>query len=386
MMRASYRTPNRTYCGLNLASFPCSWPVGHSARASVHFELLATVLLGVLIGIALPFICELGVRPCEAAVTPRQIGIVIGNWNYQIDTLDLGNSVQNDYLGMYAKLKKMNFSRVEGLANKRSGELLVELDRIAHDLRDDDLIVVFYSGHGAIEENRSVLLLTPDVKMEPTPAGPVAFNLAVPMMSLIDRLYKKGRTIVVFINSCLSPEIGLHRVSVHPDTALPSRGKVSLEGLFISYSTGFGEQALAVDPVRDLIPPETLRVWQRCPAPPEVIEFERNSISKYTPYGFSILHYIDHPGLHVKDLQAKILENVTCLTRPEQSLSPGQTPVPLDRLRPGQVVFLGGPARFYRRPWFWSIVGLTVGAAAAVGFGVSFGLRDNRPVVAPIFP
>ncbi len=84
-------------------------------------------------------------------MTESRYAVLIGVSNYQDQSLQILQSPMNDVDGLNEILLSKeygNFSETFPLKNKPSHEVLLKIEQVLEKARKNDLVLIYYSGHG----------------------------------------------------------------------------------------------------------------------------------------------------------------------------------------------------------------------------------------------
>lgn len=169
-----------------------------------------------------------GLRP-EADLIPlqvtRKVALVIGNTNYR--ELPLVAAASADAYDMDDTLRALRFDQVELKTNVTAPEMAHALETFARSLRQDDLAILYFSGHGGQAGGRSYLL---PIDYRPPPgAAQVEARGGYPISRVRDLLdATPARVRVIVFDACRgalitespSADVGLRAMHGQPGTLI----------------------------------------------------------------------------------------------------------------------------------------------------------------------
>lgn len=154
----------------------------------------------------------------------NRYAILIGNSQYDDKNLSCLKFPENDVDSLYKILISKdycNFSEVSHLKNKLSYEVLQRIEQILVKARKNDLVLIYYSGHGKQDLHGRLYLATKDTDIE------ILKSTSIPIES-IKRFIEDSNTnkVIIILDCCYSGSIGNTFLRGGVDDQLQSLSKV----------------------------------------------------------------------------------------------------------------------------------------------------------------
>ena len=180
---------------------------------------------------------SLGVKKRERSKIATQIGmkkaLLIGNSNYSLPSLDSLHFLENDIPLIERSLKTLGFS-TRSFQNTGKKELESSLNTYLNNLRDGDLLLIYYTGHG-FSLNNSVYLVPTDFPSECAENLPkFGYNLN----TFVSKLNQKALSnLIVLFDGCYTNSIfECSKESFKQNFTLSSSGNLN-QGSFVFFSS-----------------------------------------------------------------------------------------------------------------------------------------------------
>jgi hypothetical protein len=132
----------------------------------------------------------------------NRFALIIGNWEFddsRFRTLTSPDRDMEDFIGILKDPRIGGFRNVLSLANRNEGEIRRAIGRFYKDRKKDDLLLLYYSGHGIKDDEGRLYLAAKDTEydfIEPT---------GIPASFITDHMDKsQSRRQVIILDSCFS--------------------------------------------------------------------------------------------------------------------------------------------------------------------------------------
>lgn len=243
-------------------------------------------LLTIFLGYAIVF-------PCDA-LAEKRIALVCGNSSYLYSS-PIKNPV-NDARAISEALDKLGFNVIRGTDLTK-----LEMDRqiaaFAKRLKDADIAIFFYAGHGLQLNMKNYLV---PIDFNPN-SDAYLITMLVSMDTILSELEKEKRVSIIFLDACrdnplaskLAANMGQGRSLLFDENrgvSVIRQGLAEVEGkagTLIAYATQPGNIAL-------------------------------DGAGRNSPFTEALLQYINIPGLEVRDMLTKVRVRVIKKTREKQ--------------------------------------------------------------------
>ncbi len=173
-------------------------------------------------------------------MTGKRIGLVIGN-NYQNSDKELKYAVA-DATKMKEILENKNicyFDNVVSVINKNSIEALNELEKLFKDAHQDDLIFIYFSGHGKKDFTNNLCLLFEDTKEEFLLSTSLSFDFINKCRKYPQAL---KASVIIVLDCCYSSTAGMKDTDITETLAT-----YCSSGTVILTSTGYIGSSTAIE-------------------------------------------------------------------------------------------------------------------------------------------
>jgi len=249
-------------------------------------RLIKFSLLTIFLGYAIVF-------PCDA-IAEKRIALVCGNSSYLYSS-PIKNPV-NDARAISEALDKLGFNVIRGTDLTK-----LEMDRqiaaFAKRLKDADIAIFFYAGHGLQLNMKNYLV---PIDFNPN-SDAYLITMLVSMDTILSKLEKEKRVSIIFLDACrdnplankLAANMGRGRSLLFDENrgvSVIRQGLAEVEGkagTLIAYATQPGNIAL-------------------------------DGTGRNSPFTEALLKYINIPGLEVRDMLTKVRVRVIKKTREKQ--------------------------------------------------------------------
>jgi len=249
-------------------------------------RLIKFSLLTIFLGYAIVF-------PCDA-IAEKRIALVCGNSSYLYSS-PIKNPV-NDARAISEALDKLGFNVIRGTDLTK-----LEMDRqiatFAKRLKDADIAIFFYAGHGLQLNMKNYLV---PIDFNPN-SDAYLITMLVSMDTILSMLEKEKRVSIIFLDACrdnplaskLAANMGRGRSLLFDENrgvSVIRQGLAEVEGkagTLIAYATQPGNIAL-------------------------------DGAGRNSPFTEALLQYINIPGLEVRDMLIKVRVRVIKKTREKQ--------------------------------------------------------------------
>lgn len=249
-------------------------------------RLIKFSLLTIFLGYAIVF-------PCDA-IAEKRIALVWGNSSYLYSS-PIKNPV-NDARAISEALDKLGFNVIRGTDLTK-----LEMDRqiaaFAKRLKDADIAIFFYAGHGLQLNMKNYLV---PIDFNPN-SDAYLITMLVSMDTILSELEKEKRVSIIFLDACrdnplankLAANMGRGRSLLFDENrgvSVIRQGLAEVEGkagTLIAYATQPGNIAL-------------------------------DGAGRNSPFTEALLKYINIPGLEVRDMLTKVRVRVIKKTREKQ--------------------------------------------------------------------
>ena len=249
-------------------------------------RLIKFSLLTIFLGYAIVF-------PCDA-IAEKRTALVCGNSSYLYSS-PIKNPV-NDARAISEALDKLGFNVIRGTDLTK-----LEMDRqiaaFAKRLKDADIAIFFYAGHGLQLNMKNYLV---PIDFNPN-SNAYLITMLVSMDTILSKLEKEKRVSIIFLDACrdnplankLTANMGRGRSLLFDENrgvSVIRQGLAEVEGkagTLIAYATQPGNIAL-------------------------------DGTGRNSPFTEALLKYINIPGLEVRDMLTKVRVRVIKKTREKQ--------------------------------------------------------------------
>jgi uncharacterized caspase-like protein len=249
-------------------------------------KFIKFTLLNIFLGYAIVF-------PCEA-IAEKRIALVFGNSAYLYSN-PIKNPV-NDARAISEALDKLGFSVIRG-TDLTKLEMDRQVETFAKRLKDADIAIFFYAGHGLQLNMKNYLV---PIDFNPN-SDAYLITMLVSMDTILSILEKEKRVSIIFLDACrdnplaskLSANMGRGRSLLFDENRgvrVIRQGLAEVEGkagTLIAYATQPGNIAL-------------------------------DGTGRNSPFTEALLQYITIPGLEVRDMLTKVRARVIKKTREKQ--------------------------------------------------------------------
>src|SRR5262245_60190970 len=110
----------------------------------------------------------------------QRYAVLIGSSRFDKEPrLNRLNCPENDVAGFNDLLAAKEFGGFDNiviLKNKHSHDALIEINRVFRDAQPDDLILIYYSGHGNIDKQGELYLATIDTQLKLLESTSIPFD------------------------------------------------------------------------------------------------------------------------------------------------------------------------------------------------------------------
>lgn len=174
-----------------------------------------------------------GRQAAPGVATPRRVALVVGNDAYVAPARPLANAA-NDARGLASTLRGVGFSVTEAI-NLRRAQFDQEVNNFVTSLKDGDVALFFYAGHGLQVDGENYLIPIDFAARDGIEAKYQGYSANL----IHDRISGRGvRLAIVILDACRNnPYATARRLS--EGLAIMASGK----GSYIAYATGPGQTA-----------------------------------------------------------------------------------------------------------------------------------------------
>mgnify|MGYP001313612791 CR=1 FL=1 len=168
----------------------------------------------------------------------RRIGLIIGTNNYVSSDFPNLDFAINDSIELLNLLKDPNlcaFDEVINLTDKTSSEVSLEIEKALKDAKSNDLILIYFSGHGTLDFENELCLCFKNTSLESKLTTSLNF-------SLINKCRRQSpcQSVVIILDCCYSFAAG-----IRGDSLAEALSEFSGSGTVILSSTGSAGSPLA---------------------------------------------------------------------------------------------------------------------------------------------
>lgn len=238
-------------------------------------------------------ICAVLVSPCRVHAE-KKVAFVVGNSSYQ-KTPKLQNPY-NDAAKLSEALKRLGFYVINGM-NMTKVEMDDGIQQFSQQMKDADLVVFFYAGHGIQINSQNFLI---PVDFEPSSTENLGAQL-VSMDKILYEMEKSEQTSILFLDACRDNPLA---EKIASDVAKGRSMKLDEKRGIVEISHGLAEVEGKAG---------TLIAYATQPGNVALDGDGANS-----PFTEALLEYIEEPGFEIRDVLTKVRMRVMKKTDKKQ--------------------------------------------------------------------